>query len=86
MVVEITSTNHTSDTIDKPLAYAAAGVPIYLIGDRKRREVVLLSEPKNGEYRTRAVYRPGELFPLPESMGAKVELETDILLGPGPAA
>jgi Uma2 family endonuclease len=84
MVLEITSTNHTSDTVDKPVAYAGVGVPVYVIGDRKRREVVILTSPRNGEYRARVVYRPGESFWLPESIGAKVELDVDTLLGPEP--
>jgi Uma2 family endonuclease len=84
MVVEITSTNHTSDTVDKPVAYAGVGVPVYVIGDRRRREVVLLTDPRDGEYRTRSTYRPGESFTLPESVGAKVELDVDMLLGPEP--
>ncbi|WP_228083985.1 Uma2 family endonuclease [Streptomyces profundus] len=82
LVVEITSSNHSSDVVDKPLAYAQAGVPVYLIGDRRHRRVSLLTEPRDGEYRTRSTYLPGETFVLPESVGAKVELAADILLGP----
>ncbi|GAB2896966.1 Uma2 family endonuclease [Streptomyces mayteni] len=81
MVVDITSTNYASDTVDKPLAYAGAKVPVYLIGDRKNREAVLLTEPRQGTYRRRAVYRPGESFALPESVGAKIEIEVDALIG-----
>jgi Uma2 family endonuclease len=84
MVVGITSTNHTSDTVDKPLAYAGVGVPVYVIGDRKRREVVVLTNPRDGEYRARSVHRAGESFWLPESIGGKVELDVEMLLGPEP--
>jgi hypothetical protein len=35
----------------------------------------------DGEYRCRAVYRPGESFTLPESVGATVELDVTTLLG-----
>lgn len=84
MVVEITSANHTNDTVDKPVVYAGVGVPVYVIGDRRRREVVVLSRPRDGEYRARDVHRPGESFWLPESVGAKVELEVDTVLGPEP--
>ncbi|WP_267887806.1 Uma2 family endonuclease [Streptomyces sp. NBRC 109706] len=82
LVVEITSSNHGSDTVDKPLAYARAGIPVYLIGDRRNRRVSLLTDPRDGEYRTRSTYLSGESFVLPESVGAKVELAADILLGP----
>lgn len=82
LVVEITSSNLTSDTVEKPLAYARAGVPEYLIGDRRARRVSLLSDPRDGEYRTRSVYRPGESLVLPESVGEKIEIAADILLGP----
>jgi Uma2 family endonuclease len=80
MVVEITSTNWRDDVDRKPGYYAAAGVPVYVIGDRKHREVVVLTDPRGGEYRTRAFYKPGESFVLPESIGAKVEVEADAFL------
>ncbi|RMI37841.1 Uma2 family endonuclease [Streptomyces triticirhizae] len=88
MVVEVTSSNLTSDVVAKPLAYARAGVPVYLIGDRRARRVSLLTDPRDGEYRTRSTYRPGETFVLPESVGSvgsvgeKIEVAADILLGP----
>lgn len=81
MVAEITSANPTYETVVKSLAYAGAGVPVYLIGDRTQREAVLLTEPLEGSYRRRAVYRPGESFMLPESVGAEVEIDVDTLLG-----
>lgn len=80
MVVEITSTNWRDDLERKPGAYASAGVPVYVIGDRRHGEVVVLTEPKDGEYRTRTVYRPGETFVLPESVGAEVEVAADAFL------
>jgi putative restriction endonuclease len=80
MVVEITSTNWRDDLDRKPAAYASAGVPVYVIGYREHNEVIVLTEPKDGEYRSRSVYRPGESFTLPESIGAKVEVEADAFL------
>ncbi|WP_269853843.1 hypothetical protein [Streptomyces sp. RPT161] len=53
---------------------------MYVIADRKHNEVVVLSDPLNGEYRSRAVYRKGQTFTLPESIGAKVEMDVDSLL------
>lgn len=80
LVLEVTSTNWRDDLDVKPGAYARAGIPVYVIGDREHREVVVLTEPRDGEYRTRAVHKPGETFTLPESVGTTVELETHALL------
>ncbi|ADI09144.1 integral membrane protein [Streptomyces bingchenggensis BCW-1] len=80
MVFEVTSSNWRDDLDRKPSHYARAGVPVYVIGDRKHGEVIVLTDPHDGEYRTRSVHRPGESFVLPESIGAKVELEVDSLL------
>ncbi|GAB3118073.1 Uma2 family endonuclease [Streptomyces calidiresistens] len=66
MVVEITSSNRITDLTAKPQSYAAAAVPVYLVGDRRRREVVVFSDPRGGEYRSRAVYPSGERFLVPE--------------------
>lgn len=80
LVLEVTSSNWRDDLDIKPAAYAHAGVPVYVIGDRQHDEVVVLTDPQAGEYRTRSVHKPGESFVLPESLGARVELETDALL------
>jgi hypothetical protein len=80
LIVEITSNNWRTDVDEKPDHYARAGIPVYVIGDRKHDEIVVLTDPQGGEYRTRSVHKPGESFTLPESIGAKVELEVDSLL------
>ena len=80
LVLEVTSTNWRNDLEQKPGAYARAGIPVYVIGDRQHGEVVVLTDPHDGEYRTRSTYKKGETFTLPETIGAKVELETDSLL------
>ncbi|MER5968612.1 Uma2 family endonuclease [Streptomyces sp. NPDC002055] len=82
LVLEITSSNRSDDLLKKPGAYAHAGVPVYVIGDRRAREVVVLTDPRGDEYRSRSLYRPGETFKLPASVGAVVELEVDAVLGP----
>ncbi|MDF3293129.1 Uma2 family endonuclease [Streptomyces silvisoli] len=69
-----------TDLYTKPDLDAVAGIPVYVIADRKHNEVVVLSDPLNGEYRSRAVYRKGQTFTLPESIGAKVEMDVDSLL------
>ncbi|NLU70244.1 hypothetical protein [Streptomyces sp. HNM0574] len=51
---------------------------MYAIRERRHREVVVLTDPQDSEYRTRPVHKPGET--LPESIGAHVEWDTDALL------
>ncbi|ACU76944.1 conserved hypothetical protein [Catenulispora acidiphila DSM 44928] len=45
MLVEVTSSAPEDDRETKRCAYAAAGIPIYLLIDRDRRETVLFSQP-----------------------------------------
>jgi Uma2 family endonuclease len=81
MVLEVTSSNYGNDLKKKVLAYAIAGIPVYVIADRKNRRVHLLTEPEHGEYRVHAVHPPGESLVLPESIGASVTLEVNSVLG-----
>ncbi|MDH6109549.1 Uma2 family endonuclease [Kitasatospora sp. MAP12-15] len=82
LVLEITSSNRQTDVMTKPAAYATAGIPVYVIVDRTKRRVMVLTEPKDGEYRVHTVHRPGEQFELPESIGALVTMDVDSMLGP----
>ena len=45
MVVEVTSSAPADDREAKRRAYAAVGIPLYLLVDRGRRETVLFSQP-----------------------------------------
>ncbi|MFP8941260.1 Uma2 family endonuclease [Streptomyces fenghuangensis] len=83
MVLEVTSSNYGNDLKKKVTAYAIAGIPVYVIADRRNRRVHVLTEPEYGEYRVHAVRPPGESFTLPESVGAPVTLEVDRVLGLG---
>ncbi|MCX5209328.1 Uma2 family endonuclease [Kitasatospora sp. NBC_00240] len=82
LVLEVTSQNHSSDLKVKPAAYASAGVPVYVIVDRRNRKVMVLTDPSDGEYRLHAVHHPGQSFELPASLGAPVKLSVDTVLGP----
>jgi hypothetical protein len=82
MVLEVTSSNLGDDLRKKPLAYAAADIPIYVIVDRTSRRVLVLTEPRDGEYRVQTPYRPGQRVDLPASIGAEVSFEVDAVLGP----
>lgn len=66
VVFELTSSNWRDDLDRKPEHYARAGVPVYVIGDRKH------GRSSSSPTRTTAS--------TPESVGAKVELEVDSLL------
>ncbi|MEU1284633.1 Uma2 family endonuclease [Kitasatospora sp. NPDC005856] len=79
-VVEVTSSNYLTDVKVKPALYAGAGVPVHLIVDRKNLKVMVLTEPRDGEYRVHAVHHPGQSFTLPESIGAAVTLSVDDVL------
>ncbi|MBD0691742.1 Uma2 family endonuclease [Streptomyces sp. CBMA123] len=80
LVLEVTSSNPSDDLKRKPTAYASAGVPVYVIVDRKNRRVMVLTDPKDGEYQVHAVHHPGQSFTLPDSIGASVMLSVDDVL------
>lgn len=53
MAVEITSHDRDTDQrdrIDKPVGYAAADIPVYLLIDRDNNTLTVHSEPKDGRY------------------------------------
>ncbi|MGP4004158.1 Uma2 family endonuclease [Streptomyces sp. 8N706] len=84
MVLEVTSSNYGNDLKKKVLAYAIAGIPVYVIADRRNCRVRVLTDPEFGEYRVHAVHPPGESFSLPASVGAAVTLDVDTVLGLAP--
>ena len=77
-VVEITEGNGTDDVEIKPRAYAEAGIPVYVIGDRKNGLVHVFSRPRDGLYQSEDDYRPGEDFVIPGEPAVKVPV--DLLL------
>ncbi|WP_433546479.1 Uma2 family endonuclease [Streptomyces sp. CA-294286] len=82
MTVEITSydsdTDHR-DRVEKPPAYAAAGIPVYLLIDRESCEVAVFSKPdrERGKYGDVHKVDFGARITLPEPVG--IELDTEIL-------
>lgn len=85
LVLEVTSSNYQQDLRDKVSAYASAAVPVYVIVDRKHQRVHVLTEPDTDTYGQHRVHAPGELVALPESIGAKVELDVERVLRTGDA-
>lgn len=80
MAVEVTS--HDSDTDrrdrkEKPRAYAASGIPVYLLIDRDKGEVTVYSEPGGDRYECAATVSFGKRATLPTPVG--VELDTEPL-------
>lgn len=78
MVVEVTS--HDSDTdqrdrVEKPLAYAKTGIPLYLLIDRQECRMVVHSEPDDGRYETVHTVPFGKTLHLPDPVGITLETE-----------
>ncbi|MEU9718390.1 Uma2 family endonuclease [Streptomyces sp. NPDC047976] len=80
LVVEVTSSNWSDDLGTKADCYAQAGIPVYLVADRRHDEAVLYTDPRGGEYRSRKPFKRGTSVPLPESIGISLELPVDRLL------
>jgi Uma2 family endonuclease len=76
MAVEVTS--HDSDTnrrdrVEKPVAYAESGIPIYLLIDRDEAEVVVYSAPEEGKYRDVHRCAIGRTLDLPDPIGLTLD-------------
>lgn len=76
LAVEVTSPGSESADYDKTEGYARAGVPIYLIVDRKRRRCVVFTEPEpsKGRYQTTHVTDFGDPLTIP--LEKPVEVDT----------
>ncbi|MFG3141927.1 Uma2 family endonuclease [Streptomyces sp. NPDC048211] len=85
LVLEVTSSNYSSDLRIKVAAYAEAKIPVYVIVDRKHSRVHVLTEPLGGAYDRHEVYAPGQEAPLPDSIGAEVTLDVAGLIKAGRA-
>ncbi|QIS10276.1 Uma2 family endonuclease [Nocardia arthritidis] len=78
MVVEVTSPDSDSnrrDRCEKPIAYADASIPIYLLIDRDSAEVVVHSQPSAGRYQDVHRYAFGLEVALPEPVGVTLDTE-----------
>ncbi|WP_241740875.1 Uma2 family endonuclease [Streptomyces sp. L2] len=80
LVLEVTSSNWTNDTATKVDVYARAGIPVYLIVDRRHGEVLLYTDPVDGKYADPVHYKRGQSVPVPESVGLTLALSVDTLL------
>ncbi|HEY8981532.1 MAG TPA: Uma2 family endonuclease [Streptomyces sp.] len=78
MAVEITSHDRDTDRrdrIDKPVGYAGAAIPVYLLIDRDNNTVVVFSEPKDGRYQQSVSYPWGATVPLPAPVSITLDTE-----------
>ncbi|MEV1062392.1 Uma2 family endonuclease [Streptomyces sp. NPDC050263] len=78
MALEITSRDSDTnqrDLIDKPLGYAAADIPVYLLIDRDNCTVVVYSEPKDGRYRQSPSCPWGATVELPPPVSITLDTE-----------
>jgi Uma2 family endonuclease len=80
LVVEVTSSNWSDDLYIKVECYAQAGIPAYLIADRKHDEVLLYTDPADGKYPDPQRFKRGQGVPVPESVGITLDLPVDTLL------
>jgi hypothetical protein len=79
MVAEVTSYDRDTDRrdrVEKPVAYAEAGIPVYVLIDRDTCETVVHSEPEDGKYRAVRSHPFGSTF---EIANLGITLETEIL-------
>src|SRR6202046_295474 len=66
MVVEVTSSSADHDRNAKRRAYAAAQIPLYLLVDRQRHEVILHGDTMRNEYTSSLTVQFGGGVKLPE--------------------
>lgn len=64
---------HSAADPGKPWVYAKAGVPLYLVVDRKEARVLLYAEPGLGGYPEPVIRPLGETVWLPEPFGFALE-------------
>ncbi|QNP70631.1 Uma2 family endonuclease [Streptomyces roseirectus] len=83
LVLEVTSSNWKTDLRYKVKAYAAAKVPVYLIVDRHHQRLHVLSDPAGDGYENHRPYSPGEVAPLPRSIGTDVTVDVAAILEAG---
>ncbi|MGW4275264.1 Uma2 family endonuclease [Streptomyces seoulensis] len=80
LVLAVTSSNWTQDTATKVDVYARAGIPVYVIADRRHDEVLLYTAPADGKYPEPERFKRGQSVPLPSSVGVALDLAVDTLL------
>lgn len=78
MAVEVTLYDVDADRharVDKPGAYAGAGIPVFLLIDRDGAEVKVYSQPDGVRYETVRILPFGKTVDLPEPVGISLDTE-----------
>jgi Uma2 family endonuclease len=78
MAVEITSRDRDTnqrDRIDKPVGYAGAEIPVYLLIDRDSHTLTVFSEPKDGRYQHVSRHPWGASVELPAPVNITLNTE-----------
>ncbi|GAA3372738.1 Uma2 family endonuclease [Streptomyces sannanensis] len=78
MAVEVTSYDSDTDRrdrIEKGAGYAAAGIPVFLLVDRRDCTLHVHSEPENGTYQQQPSYKYGDTVPLPAPVDITLDTE-----------
>lgn len=78
MTVEVTSNDPYTDRrdrVEKRDAYAATGIPVYLLVDRGRRTVTVHAEPEKGRYRNKITRSFGARVEIPAPVGIVLDTE-----------
>ncbi len=65
------------DRVEKPLAYARTGIPVYLLIDREACDVTVFSEPDGRRYANTRTVEFGNDVELPDPVN--VTLRTEVL-------
>ncbi|MEU8436152.1 Uma2 family endonuclease [Streptomyces sp. NPDC029216] len=78
MAVELTSWDSDTerrDRIEKPRAYAETGIPVYLLIDRLKCQVLVYSDPDGDRYETVRTVPFGKDVTLPDPVGITLQTE-----------
>ncbi|MFD5701663.1 Uma2 family endonuclease [Streptomyces lasiicapitis] len=78
MAVEITSHDRDTDRrdrVDKPVGYAEADIPVYLLIDRGNNTLTVFSDPKDGRYQQAPTYPWGATIEFPALIGITLNTE-----------
>ncbi len=78
MAVEITARHPDTNNrrrVDKPVGYAEAGIPVYLLIDRDNNTTTVFSRLKGGCYQQSPCYPWGETVEIPSPVNITLDTE-----------
>lgn len=74
LVVEVSGSSARLDREEKRLLYAAAGIPEYWILYVKTKQLEIMREPGDGDYRSRVLLKPGDSVTPLAAPGASIRV------------